>query len=125
MQRSRRSWIISKGNLVGPNQIETSRAIERIEALMDQFLTLNIDEISPDARSSYLDAVAAMEAWYTKTDVSPAMKRAGAMNEFMAWSLTNQDLIRQQKRTKANPAARIIKSVIEGLKMLIWGASVR
>ena len=62
-----------EGNLSGPNQIETSRAIERIEALMDQFLTLNIDEISPDARNSCLDAVAAMEAWYTKTDVSPAM----------------------------------------------------
>lgn len=111
------------GQAVGSNKVEQGRAIERLEALMNQFLNLDeeLSEVSPEVLQAYRDAVAAIREWQTHPDHSDAVRKAGALNEFMAWGLSNQDLIRVLQRTKASPLARIAKGILDALKKLIWG----
>jgi len=50
-----------------------------------------------------------------------AGNQVGELNEFMAWALANADLQSQLKETKVNPALKMARSVVQGLKRLLWG----
>lgn len=94
-----------------PTQID---AIERLEAMMQQMLTINDNEIDASARKAYYNMRSEV---IRLLEVDPA----AALNEFMAWSLANRDLISAGKQIKTNFFAKLASDVIAAIKDLIWG----
>lgn len=95
-----------------------TEAIERIEGLMQEWLD-NSDTVSD------LNAATRQAFNHAQTTVLGHLgsgQKAAALNEFMAWVLSNQPLARVAQHTKVqNPVLRIVKDVLEALKTLIWG----
>lgn len=102
---------------------ETKAAVKRIGVLMDQFLGMEGELVQPNAalQQAYNDAVAAIRSWQNDRGLPTAERNAGALNEFMAWNLSNQDLIRLGQRTQASKLARIVHSVLKAVRSLFWG----
>lgn len=102
---------------------ETKAAVKRIGVLMDQFLNMEGELVQPNAalQQSYADAVAAIKSWQNDRGLPTAERNAGALNEFMAWNLSNQELIRLGQRTQASKLARIVHSVLKAVRSLFWG----
>lgn len=95
---------------------ETRAAVERLEALMNEWLEMGPDIQmlrGAEANRAYRDAVNAIRSMKNNP--------AAALNEFMAWNLTNQELIRVTSAVKViNPLARIAKAALTLIKQLIW-----
>jgi hypothetical protein len=105
-----------RGETTGKEQTE---AIKRIEELMSQFLALdNETEIPVYARQAYTDTKRTITKALRSND---ALNKAVALNEFMAWGLSNRNLIKLQQSTKASPLVQLAKDVLEAIKKLIWG----
>lgn len=95
---------------------EDREAVKRIEGLMNEWLVQ-----STEADSEALNTARSMAtnqiAGYIQTG-QPAL----ALNEFMAWVLSNQELIKATKKVAVkNPVFRIIGEAISAIKALIWG----
>ncbi|MBL4705091.1 MAG: hypothetical protein JKY54_11245 [Flavobacteriales bacterium] len=99
----------------------THDAVYRIEALMDDFIVADHqydDQATQDAVTATLKTIAGHLAKDTYEG------HAAAINEFMAWSLTNQNLIDVASKTIVrNPLAKITKAVIRWMGRLV-GADV-
>lgn len=92
-------------------------AVERLEALMSDFNDQTFeydDQATQEAAESYK---ATINQWLTEgTDIG----KAAALNEFMAWSLTNKNLIEVNKNTQSkNPLARLGKKAVALMKRLM------
>ncbi len=101
-------------------------AVARIEGLMQEWLLSedNLIELAPQVRRSFDSAKQAVEGHLNNVTGLSAMNKAAALNEFMAWNLSNSDLIRVNKRTEVkNPLLRIVGEALKALKELIWGKS--
>ena len=101
------------------NTKEVNEAIERTEGLMGEFLKLSPKELArltPDQRTAINNVKAAIEEPGTNFDNSTAEVQAKALNEFMAWSLSNQELIATFKNVKIPTALRIAQEVIAIIK---------
>lgn len=85
-------------------------AISNLEELMNQFKETDLGLAS---QQNALDEMERQEA---------AQSRAGELNEFMAWSLSNADLQDALKASKANAAILMARKVISALKALLWGS---
>lgn len=110
-----------QGQDLGANSKEVGEAIQRIEALRDQFNDLSIVDMTDAQRDAYDSTVAAMDAASNNLDISSESANAIALNEFMAWALSNADLAGLLKRTKAPRIVRLARDVVEGIKQLFWG----
>jgi hypothetical protein len=94
---------------------EVASAIGRIEELMNVFLQqTNSTPEYQNARSSILSA-------QTNPTLLEAESRALALNEFMAWSLTNEALTDQLKAKKVPTIVKLAKDAVKFIKQLIWG----
>lgn len=95
-------------------------AIKRIEALANQFVGLAKveDGVPQDVQDAYENTRAAMREHLRK---GTAVGKAAALNEFMAWTLSNEKLAGLLSQTEASPLARLMKTVISAIKKLIWG----
>jgi hypothetical protein len=93
-------------------------AIKRIEKLMDQFLAMK-DELSGslnlDLQAAYDNAHAAITQYTGNAD---PVAKASALNEFMAWGLSNQKLTGLLKQTTASKLAQIAKDVLAAIKSM-------
>jgi hypothetical protein len=101
------------------NSKEVNDAIERTEGLRDEFLKLSPKELArltPEQRVAINNVKAAMQEPGTNFDNSTAQVQAKALNEFMAWSLSNQELIATFKNVKIPTALRIAQEVIAIIK---------
>ena len=101
------------------NTKEVNDAIERTEKLLNEFLKLSPKELArltPEQRVAINNVKAAIEEPGTNFDNSTAEVQAKALNEFMAWSLSNQDLISAFKNVKLPTALQIAKEVIAIIK---------
>lgn len=94
-------------------------AVKRIEVLMDQFLTLDtaLIQVSPELQTTY-DNVSAVIQGYLAT--GNAQDKAAALNEFMAWTLTNNSLQRLAKRTTASKLVQMAEAVIAAIKSMFF-----
>lgn len=99
---------------IGLSSPRAAQAVKRNELLMDQFLNLELSQVSPTVSQSYNDAVNAING-YLQAEPTPQNK-AAALNEFMAWNLSNRSLISLGQRTKATKLAQISASVFEAIK---------
>lgn len=96
-----------------------NEAVQNIEDLMNQFRTLDVKNESPAVREAYADALNTINGHLSNGFIEPAMTKAAALNEYMAWGLTNRELISKQKKTTALKA--MVQSVYEAIKRLVFG----
>lgn len=89
-------------------------SVKRLEALMDQFLTLG-EELTATSESfndTYNNTVAVINGYLANGS------QAAALNEFMAWTLNNEQLARLAKRTTATKLGRIKDGIIAAIKAM-------
>lgn len=97
-----------------PNEV-----VQNIEDLMNQFRTLDVKDESPAVREAYADALNTINGHLSNGFIEPAMAKAAALNEYMAWGLTNRELISKQKKTTA--LKTMVQAVYEAIKRLVFG----
>lgn len=92
---------------------EDRDALIRIEGLMNEWLILDHSKESPEVQDSVRMAQAT---------ILTAKTEAEAINEFMAWSLTNKDIAEVQKKVGVkNPLFKLMGDMFLAVKQLIWG----
>lgn len=96
-----------------------NEAVQNIEDLMNQFRSLDVKDESPAVREAYADALNTINGHLSNGFIEPAMAKAAALNEYMAWGLTNRELISKQKKTTALKA--MVQAVYEAIKRLVFG----
>lgn len=96
-----------------------NEAVQNIEDLMNQFRALDVKEESPAVREAYADALNTINGHLSNGFIEPAMAKAAALNEYMAWGLTNRELIGKQKKTTA--LKTMVQAVYEAIKRLVFG----
>lgn len=101
---------------LGPNSKEITSAITRLETMMEEFLTLD------DKSSSYTSAREAILSSNLESD--QAVAQAKALNEFMAWGLTNEQLTEALKKKQVPSLVQMAKDVIKAIKQMIWGRKI-
>ena len=101
---------------LGPNAKEITDAMTRLESMMEDFLELN------DSSSAYASAREAILSANLESD--QAVAQAKAINEFMAWALTNEQLTDALKKKQVPRLVQMAKDVIKAIKQMIWGRKV-
>ncbi|ATS92525.1 virion RNA polymerase [Escherichia phage St11Ph5] len=96
-----------------------NEAVQNIEDLMNQFRALDVYDESPAVREAYADALNTINGHLSNGFIEPAMAKAAALNEYMAWGLTNRELINKQKKTTA--LKTMVQAVYEAIKRLVFG----
>lgn len=90
-------------------------SVDRLGLLMEEFMGFDFTQLAGDQAG--LDAQATIDAHLKK---GTEAGRVYAINEFMAWSLSNQHLIEIMQRTKVrNPLARVAFKVMRVIKGLL------
>ena len=96
-----------------------NEAVQNIEDLMNQFRELDVKDETPAVREAYADAINTINGHLSNGFIEPAMAKAAALNEYMAWGLTNRELIGKQKKTTA--LKTMVQAVYEAIKRLVFG----
>lgn len=94
-------------------------AVSKIETMMDSFLANDTMTTDVTVNDSITDAKTAINDVLTDVDFTPEQAKAYALNEFMAWGLTNQNLTEQFKKSPS--LFQMVKSLVKQIKNLIWG----
>lgn len=98
------------------NDDDTS-SLRRLEALMDEFLKQDFRYDDQATRNAASDTIQTIRE-YLQRDTPEA--NAAALNEFMAWNLTNQNLIEVGKGTRVrSPLAKVVGKAIALMKRLM------
>lgn len=103
--------------LTNPESVSVAvkEAVDRLGLLMEEFMGMDFTQLAGDQAGR--DAQATIESHLKK---GTEAGRAYAINEFMAWSLSNQHLIEIMQRTKVqNPLARLALKVLRTMKSLL------
>jgi len=96
--------------------VADGEAITRLEGLMDQWMEATYDKEAPSTDTGLRMARGAINEYLSQG------KKAEALNEFVAWSLSNQEIIKSQRKiTVKNPILKIMGQALTALKQLIWG----
>lgn len=103
-----------QGKDLGTNGKELSIAFKNLEAMKDEFLTME-DASTEAARTAILSA---------NLEADPAVQQAKALNEFMAWALTNEKITAQLKIKPVPALVKMAKAVVDAIKKVIWGKKV-
>lgn len=111
-----------RGDDLGANQKEVADAVERLELLMEEFLEQHASDMPPPLRAAFDSANAAILSSNLESD--QAVAQAKALNEFMAWALTNEQLTKDLKQKKAPAIVVLAKKALAAIKKLIWGRKV-
>ena len=91
-------------------------SIQRLEGLMNEWLVQSYEREGPAVAAAHRMAMSTIVGYLNQG------KKAEAVNEFLAWSLTNQNIINIQKKMQVkNPLYMVLDKAISALKRLIWG----
>lgn len=92
-------------------------AILRLEALMNEFITKDYSYESSETQQA---AESALDTIYQQLALDTDVSKAAALNEFMAWTLTNQNLIELNKTSRVrNPLAVLSGKILQQMRKLI------
>ena len=97
-----------------------NEAVQNIEDLMNQFRSLDVSNESPAMREAYADALNTINGYLSNGFIEPALSKAAALNEYMAWGLANRELANKQKKTSA--LKTMIQPVYDAIKRLVFGS---
>lgn len=103
-----------QGADMGANAKELSIAIKNLEAMKDEFLSMT-EPSAESARTAILSA---------NLEADPAIQQAKALNEFMAWALTNDEITKDLKAKPVPAFVKMAKAVVEAIKKIIWGKKI-
>lgn len=96
--------------------VTDGEAITRMEGLMNEWLTRSYEREGPVSGEAHRMAMSAIVSFLNQG------KKAEALNEFLAWSLTNANIANLQKKMQVqNPLYTVIGKALTALKQLIWG----
>ena len=91
-------------------------ALTRIEGLMNEWLAVSFEDVSDEFASANQTAVLSIRERLAKG------QKAAALNEFMAYSLSNQAIANVQSKVKVkNPAWKVIGDALISIWRMIWG----
>lgn len=110
-----------EGNIAEGDIEITEAAIKRLEGLMAEFLDLPTDDMPAETKASIESAKQAIQDQLADLLTDPVQSKAYALNEFMAWTLTNQEIVSELKTRAAPAILRIAKEVFEFLRTVIFG----
>lgn len=92
------------------------KAITRMEGLMNEWLAKSYEREGPAVGAAHRMAISSIMGHLN------AGRKAEGLNEFLAWSLSNQNIINLQKKMQVqNPLYVIMGKALTALKQLIWG----
>lgn len=101
---------------------EAREAVRRIEGLMSEWLDTapaDVTNLNERVRTAMANAQNAVLGHLGNADNGTASNKSNALNEFMAWVLSNQDLAKLAQRTKVqNPLIRIVGEALKMLRQL-------
>lgn len=103
-----------QGRTQGEDAQVVSDAVQRLETMMNDFLGMVVDPVTTP-----IEVQEAIER--ARSAIENAQSPAEALNEFMAWGLTNQALTTKLKDTKGKSWVLLAKDVVKAIKSLIWG----
>lgn len=103
------------GESLGPNAASQVQAIERLEGLMNQFLGLSMHSEDEATQKAFFDATDEIEKQLDKGN------KAAALNEFMAWGLSNAQLQKLQKKTASSQLVQMARKIVLMIKQLVAG----
>lgn len=108
---------------VVPNHGVVDSAIRNLEGLMDQFTSLGskVEDLPQAVQDSYNNALTAIQEYQNNTDLDEASRKSQALNEYMAWGLSNQKLGALQKSITVHPLVQMVKEVVQFVKNIVWG----
>lgn len=91
---------------------QTNKAVPRIEAMMEQFLAqaTELTQTSDELNAAYNSAASAIRS---------APSKSAALNEFMAWTLANENLARLAQRTQVSKFGKMAAKVVQLVKELL------
>ena len=96
--------------------VADAEAITRMEGLMNEWLAKSYEREGPAVGAAHRMAVSSIMGHLN------AGRKAEGLNEFLAWSLSNQNIINLQKKMQVqNPLYVIMGKALTALKQLIWG----
>lgn len=96
---------------------DDTASLRRLEALMDEFLKQDFRYDDEATRNAASDTVQTIRE-YLQRDTP--QDNAAALNEFMAWNLTNQNLIEVAKGTRVrSPLAKVVRKALALMKRLL------
>lgn len=94
---------------------EIGSSIARLEGMLTQFRNLDIKDLG--ALTVWQDAMDTINE-IEFSDADPAFKKAAALNEMMAWGLSNPDLAKELQKQNLPIHLRLAKSVVDASKAL-------
>lgn len=95
----------------------TNKAAQNLEKLMDEFVDLDFSKEDSNVAAA---AAAAKEAVLTGLNKETVDGKAEALHEFIAWTMTNQNLERSLGKVKASSKlARLAKNVLTLVRRLV------
>lgn len=110
-----------QGQDLGSNKVIIEGAVNRLEQMAEAFLLEDIDPALPaEVQQAMADAKAAMDNFLSE-GMDPAVAQAGMLGEFIAWTLTNNNLMKELKQKPVNKFVKWARDVVEAIKELIWG----
>lgn len=96
--------------------VTDAEAITRMEGLMNEWLAKSYEREGPAVGAAHRMAISSIMGHLN------AGRKAEGLNEFLAWSLSNQNIINLQKKMQVqNPLYVIMGKALTALKQLIWG----
>lgn len=101
-----------------PVNAEAKEAIERIGDMLGEFLDMDISSLAQEQKVAYKNARTAVQQ---ATLVDGALGKASAMNEFMAWALTNEQITKDLATKQAPKIVQFTKMAVKFIKQIIWG----
>lgn len=99
----------------GRSTRQVAAAIGRIEVMMHDFVASGIEltQTSDSVNSAFNNVSSTIGAYLAKGE------KAKALNEFMAWTLTNESLVRMAQRQEVSKLARIKDKVVSAIKSML------
>ncbi len=95
---------------------QSNDSVIRLEKLMEEFLGLNFSNSDQEIKDASNAAKEAIILHQTNND---NFSKAAAINEFMAWTLTNEHLIKSLKTTRTGTISLLTKKVIVLMKRIM------
>lgn len=110
-----------QGKQLGKDTLIVGAAVRRLEVMMADFLGSKVDRSLPYLVQHTIERVqSVINNELSLAGQDPAVAKAKALNEFMAWSLSNPQLMKALGAKKVNPIVALATKVIDAIKDMIW-----
>lgn len=108
----------------GKSEKVVADAIARLEQLMHTFRNTDTSSFTQKQLTAYNNAVAEINEVEADVTTTTEVAKAKALNEFMAWSLANQQLAKKLQTAAVPVLVQLATAAVQFIKKLVWGRKV-